>query len=79
MKVYVLASVFFISYRCLITKIPYICIMKHSSKNTIQLDKSNMNDEILHSMISSFKIENIVITESVAQRIHEKVKSKLKK
>ena len=53
--------------------------MKQSGKNTNQLDKSKLSDEILHSMISSFKIENIVISESVAQRIHEKVKSKLKK
>jgi len=30
-------------------------------------------------MISSFKVENIVISESVAQRIHEKVKARLKK
>ena len=53
--------------------------MKHSGKNAIQLDKSNLSNEILHSMISSFKIENIIIAESVTQRIHEKVKAKLKK
>ena len=53
--------------------------MKHSGKNTIQLDKSNLSNEIVHSMISSFKIENIIIAESVAQKIHEKVKAKLKK
>jgi len=53
--------------------------MKQSGKNTIQIDKSKLSDEILQSMISSFKIENIVISDSVAQRIHEKVKSKLRK
>jgi hypothetical protein len=53
--------------------------MKNSGKNTIQLDKSDLSNEILHSMISSFKIENITIAESVAQRIHEKVQAKLKK
>jgi len=53
--------------------------MKRSSKNTIQLDKSALSNEILQSMISSFKVENIVISESVAQRIHEKVKARLKK
>jgi len=53
--------------------------MKQSGKNTTQSEKSKLNDEILQSMISSFKIENIVISDSVAQRIHEKVKSKLRK
>jgi len=53
--------------------------MKQPGKNTIQFDKTNLNNEILKSMISSFKIEDIVISESVAQRIHEKVKTKLKK
>ena len=72
-------AAFFAFYSRLITKISYICTMKHSGKNAIQLDKSNLSNEILHSMISSFKIENIIIAESVAQRIHEKVKAKLKK
>ena len=53
--------------------------MKQSAKNTVQLDKRNIDNEILRSMISSFKIENIIISESVAQQIHEKVKLKLKK
>lgn len=53
--------------------------MKQSGKNTLHVDKSKLSDEILQSMISSFKIENIVISDSVAQRIHEKVKSKLRK
>jgi len=53
--------------------------MKQSGKNTIQLDKSKLSEEILQSMISSFKIENVVISESVAQRLHEKVKIKLRK
>jgi hypothetical protein len=49
--------------------------MKRSDKNTIQLDKSALNNEILQSMISSFRVENIIISEYVAQRIHEKVKA----
>ena len=52
--------------------------MKRSDKNTIQLDKSALNNEILQSMISSFRVENIIISKSVAQRIHGKVKAKLK-
>ena len=53
--------------------------MKQSGKNTIQLDKSKLSEEILQSMISSFKIENVVISDSVAQRIHVFVFSKLRK
>jgi len=53
--------------------------MKQSGKNTIQLDKSKLSEEILQSMISSFKIEKVVISEAVAQRLHEKVKIKLRK
>ena len=37
--------------------------MKNSGKNTIRLDKSDLSNEILHSMISSFKIENITIAD----------------
>jgi hypothetical protein len=57
----------------------YISSMKLFSKNTNHIDKSNLSNEIVQSMISSFKIENIIISESVAQRIYEKVKSRLRK
>lgn len=53
--------------------------MKNATKNTLQLKNSNLNDEIFRSMISSFKIENIIIPDSDAQKIYDKVKAKLKK
>jgi hypothetical protein len=53
--------------------------MKSHLQNTIQLNRSGLNDEILRSMISSFKIEDIIISDTVAQSVHEKVKARLKK
>lgn len=53
--------------------------MKQVNQNLNGVNGSNQGAEILHSMISSFKIENIVISETTAQMIYEKVRSKLKK
>lgn len=53
--------------------------MKNAVKNTIQFKDSNLSDEIYRSMVSSFKIENIIIPDAVTQKIYDKVKAKLKK
>lgn len=53
--------------------------MKMTNQSTIKIDNSIQNAEILRSMVSSFKIEDIIISDATAQRIYERVKSKLKK
>ena len=54
--------------------------MKQTDKNTDNptLDKIQMRQHILHSMIASFKIEGIEITEKRANEILEKVNTRLK-
>lgn len=53
--------------------------MRNTAKNNISLDKEALRENILKSMIASFKIENINITEKVAQEIYLRVLKKLKR
>lgn len=53
--------------------------MRNTAKNNISLDKETLRENILKSMIASFKIENINITEKTAQEIFLRVLKKLKR
>jgi hypothetical protein len=53
--------------------------MKTTDKNTITINKNALRDSILKSQIASFRIENINITESVAQEILKNVGLRTKK
>jgi hypothetical protein len=53
--------------------------MKNTTKNTKNIDKSDLRESILRSMIASFKIEKINISEKTAQSIYKKVSKRLKK
>jgi hypothetical protein len=53
--------------------------MKQASKNTISVSNDEMRESILRSLIASFKIEKINISESIAEEIYKKVKKKLRK
>jgi ribosomal protein L17 len=53
--------------------------MRNSTKNTQTTDKSELRESILRSMIASFKIEKINISEKTAQEIYRRVSKRLKK
>jgi hypothetical protein len=60
-------------------KFSYICPMKQTSKNSLTISDEEMRENILRSLIASFRIEKINISESTAQEIYNKVRKKLKK
>lgn len=53
--------------------------MKSSSKDTNVLLSDNLNQQIVRSMLSSFRIEQIFITDKVASEAYKKALQKLKK
>ncbi len=53
--------------------------MKATTKNNLSIDKSELGESILKSMIASFKIEKINISEKTAQEIYRRVIKKLKR
>ena len=53
--------------------------MRTIKKNTLKIDEDKMNENILHSMIASFKIEKINISEKTAHEIYRRVRKRLKK
>jgi len=53
--------------------------MRAATKNTLTVDKDELRESILKSMIASFKIEKINIPEKTAQEIYRKVRKRLKK
>jgi len=53
--------------------------MKQTSKNNMTVSSDEMRESILRSLIASFRIEKINISESTAEEIFKKVKKKLKK
>jgi hypothetical protein len=53
--------------------------MKTAVKNTITIDNEMVRENIIKSMIASFRIESINISETTAHEIYEKVKKRLKK
>jgi len=53
--------------------------MKQAPKNTMTVNNDDMRDSIIRSLIASFRIEKINISESEAQEIYNRVKKKLKK
>jgi hypothetical protein len=53
--------------------------MKQEPKNILTVNSEEMRESILRSLIASFKIEKINISETAAQEIYNKVKKKLKK
>ena len=53
--------------------------MKQASKNIITVNNDEMRESILRSLIASFRIEKINISESTAEEIFKKVQKKLKK
>ena len=53
--------------------------MKATTKNNLSIDKSELRENILRSMIASFKIEKINISEKTAQEIYRRVIKRLKK
>jgi hypothetical protein len=53
--------------------------MKQASKNITTVSNDEMRESILRSLIASFRIEKINISESTAEEIFKKVQKKLKK
>ncbi len=53
--------------------------MKQAPKNIMTSSTDEMRESILRSLIASFKIEKINISETAAQEIYNRVKKKLKK
>lgn len=53
--------------------------MRTKAKNNISHDKEAIRENILKSMIASFKIENINISEKAAQEIYLRVLKKFKR
>jgi hypothetical protein len=53
--------------------------MKTTQKNNVQVDKDIIREKILKSMIASFKIENIHISEKTAHEIYQRVRKKIRK
>ena len=53
--------------------------MRTAQKNNLTIDKDLIRERILKSMIASFKIENINISEKTAQEIYHRVRKRLKK
>ncbi len=52
--------------------------MKTTGKNTITIDNEMMKESIIKSLIASFRIESINISETTAREIYEKVKKRIK-
>lgn len=57
----------------------YLCNMRPVTRNLDQLDREALRERILKSMIASFKIENIKISDKEAREIYQRVLRKLKK
>ena len=53
--------------------------MKQAPKNIMIVSTDEIRESILRSLIASFRIEKINISESAAQEIYKRVKKKLKK
>jgi hypothetical protein len=53
--------------------------MRTATKNSLTVDNVDLEESILKSMIASFKIEKINITEKKAQEIYRRVRKRLKK
>jgi len=53
--------------------------MRTATKNILTVDKDELRDSILKSMVASFKIEKINIPEKTAQEIYLRVRKRLKK
>ena len=53
--------------------------MKQTTKNIMTVNKDDLKDSIIRSLIASFKIEKINISETTAYEIYKRVKVKLKK
>lgn len=53
--------------------------MRTTTKNNLIIDKGEIRESILRSMIASFKIEKINISEKTAQTIYRRVIKRLKK
>jgi len=53
--------------------------MKSATKNTLTVNNDDLRESIIRSLIASFRIEKINISETTAQEIYTKVKKKLKK
>jgi hypothetical protein len=53
--------------------------MKQASKNISTVSNDEIRESILRSLIASFRIEKINISESTAEEIFKKVQKKLKK
>lgn len=57
----------------------YLCNMRPQLKNRMKISKEEIDKSILHSMIASFKIEKINISEKEAHEIYKIVRKRLKK
>ena len=53
--------------------------MKSSTKNITAVGNEALKESIIKSMIASFRIESIQISETTAYEVYEKVKKRLKK
>jgi hypothetical protein len=53
--------------------------MRAPTKNNLNVDRDELRESILRSMIASFKIEKINISEKTAQEIYRRVMKRLKK
>ena len=53
--------------------------MRTAIKNNLTVDIDELRESILRSMIASFKIEKINISEKTAQEIYRRVRKSLKK
>jgi len=53
--------------------------MKQTAKNIMTVNNDDLKDSIIRSLIASFKIEKINISETTAYEIYKRVKVKLKK
>ena len=53
--------------------------MNINKKNIIIRNMDFLGERILRSMIASFKIENVYISEKAAQEIYQRVRKNLKK
>jgi len=53
--------------------------MKTMGKNAIEIDNEMTRENIIKSVIASFRIESIHISETTAHEIYEKVRKRLKK
>ncbi len=52
--------------------------MRTVTKNILTVDKDDLRESILRSMIASFRIEKINIPEKTAQEIYRRVRKRLK-